>query len=324
VAPEPIAIDPSVVAPNVSVPSEVPEPARQPESPAAEPPAPAPVVDPPFGGSSQPAESDEPPENRPPPEDRERLILVADPEIETGKITAGALADWGLSPILVHDGVEAILSIQRMLPSAIVIDAALPKMFGFQVCELLKRNESLRDIHVVLVGAIHNRERYRRAPSELYGADAYLERHELPQALRETLTGFGVPLTVPSSTPAPAPVEPSAVPEPPVPTTPVEAPAPEPVAEPSPPAPVAQAEPQSDPAIAEAERLARIVVSDIILYNQEKFDAAVRAGNVVQAMENELAEGRSLFASRIDARVRDERDFLAEQLLAVARSRGAG
>ena len=32
--------------------------------------------------------------------------------------------------------------------------AELPKMYGFQVCEVIKRNESLRDIHVVLAGAI--------------------------------------------------------------------------------------------------------------------------------------------------------------------------
>ena len=52
--------------------------------------------------------------------------------------------------------------------------------------------------------------------------------------------------------------------------------------------------------VAKAERLARIVVSDIILYNPEKFEAAVRAGNVVEAMAGEIAEGRSLFVGRID------------------------
>ena len=51
---------------------------------------------------------------------------------------------WGLSPLLVHDGVEALLQIQRTLPRAVVLDAALPKMFGFQICELMKRNEQLR------------------------------------------------------------------------------------------------------------------------------------------------------------------------------------
>ena len=126
--------------------------------------------------------------------ERERLVLVADAEVEAGKAIASALVDGGLQPVLVHDGVEAILTIQRTLPRAVVLDAGLPKMFGFQVCELMKRNESLRHIQVVLVGAIHHRDRYRRAPSEIYGADAYLERHQLRENLLETLRGFGLPV----------------------------------------------------------------------------------------------------------------------------------
>jgi len=335
------------------------------------------------------------------------MVLIADPEVETGKKTAQAVASWGLTPILVHDGVEAMMSIQRMLPTAVVMDAALPKMFGFQVCEVLKRNESLRDIHVLLVGAIHNRERYRRAPTELYGADEYLERHELVEQLRGVLVGIGMPVggtavdgqasrvpsapeTAPSTPPAPeepvedpaplpAPVaepqpnaEPRLVAEPPAvaesqpiaEAQPVAEPQPiaepQPVAEPQPiaepvkpyvdprvdpvlPPAAATAEPSvaapdpqprasaadiaqpgvaGDPRFADAERLARIVVSDIILYNPEKFDAGIRDGNLLDVMAPDLAEGRSLFDGRVDAEVRAERDFLVERMLQVARDRG--
>jgi hypothetical protein len=74
--------------------------------------------------------------------------------------------------------------------------------------------------------------------------------------------------------------------------------------------------------IAKAERLARIIVSDIVLYNQEKFDAAVRAGNVIEALDGEMEEARAHFRQRIDAGVRESRDFLSEELLRVARQRG--
>jgi hypothetical protein len=73
---------------------------------------------------------------------------------------------------------------------------------------------------------------------------------------------------------------------------------------------------------AQAERLARIIVSDIVLYNDEKFIAAVRSGAVLEALRDELQEGRALFRERIDPRVREERDFLAEELVRVARARG--
>jgi CheY-like chemotaxis protein len=298
--------------------------------------------------------------------------LIADPEVEQGKSTASALAQWGLQPTLVHDGVEAILAIQRLLPRAIVIDAALPKMFGFQICEIVKRNESLRDIHVVLVGAIHDRTRYRRPPEEIYGADAYIERQELPDSLRPILQGFGIlssapepppvsataatpstppvvaptPVTAPppamepappAPAPTPAPVPPpamapivEAIPEPEIPAVPeivesvgsveppVAMPTPDSVAPPEP----ASGNPEIDEQIEQAERLARIVVSDIVLYSKDKFEAAVEAGNVLEAMQPEIAEGRSLFTARIDPSVQEIRDFLQEELLRVAAARG--
>lgn len=250
--------------------------------------------------------------------DRERLVLVADAEVEAGKAIAGALVECGLQPVLVHDGVEAILTIQRMLPRVVVLDAGLPKMFGFQVCELMKRNESLRQIRVVLIGAVHHRDRYRRAPSEIYGADAYLERHQLRENLLATLRGFGLPVGSVvtervAARPAPAP---RAAP-------PVVAPAPR--SRPEPARPAAGDAPAADPGLAaeisRAERLARIIVSDVVLYNEEKLDAAIRAGNVSESFESEMQEGRGHFAQRIDARVREVRDFLGEELLRVARER---
>ncbi|MDJ0853020.1 MAG: hypothetical protein QNK04_32005, partial [Myxococcota bacterium] len=257
-----------------------------------------------------------------------------------------------------------------------ILDAALPKMFGFQVCELVKRNESLRSTHVVLMGAVHHRDRYRRDPSELYGADAYVERHELPEALRPLFVRFGfeVPGAPASAPPAPPAAEPqpAALPQ----TTPIEVPAvdtvapgdritaelPTPGHEPASPAPVASAPPDDeplleiddepfgieepaapleapaappaaaasadaapgsdDPAVAAAERLARIIVSDVILYNAERFEEGLRSGKVVESLEAELEEGRALFEQRVPPEVRSARDFLVEELLRVARSRG--
>jgi len=273
---------------------------------------------------SEPARASAPPSAD---ADRERLVLVADAEVEAGKQIASALVDGGLQPVLVHDGVEAILTIQRTLPRAVVLDAGLPKMFGFQICELMKRNESLRHIPVVLVGAIHHRDRYRRAPSEIYGADAYLERHQLLEKLLETMQGFGLPvgLHAPARSAArPAPM-PAPVPAPLPAPTPPRASAPPPAARVRP-EPARPAAPAVDPSLAaeigRAERLARIIVSDVVLYAEDKLDAAIRAGKVLEVFEPEMQEGRGHFAQRIDARVREQRDFISEELLRVARARG--
>jgi predicted Zn finger-like uncharacterized protein len=309
------------VAPQTEAPS--PPPAAPPAAPAT------PTAQPDTRFAPAPTQQAAPPKVEV-PRDPERLVLLAYPEEEGAKQIAHALGSWGLETILVYDGVEAILNIQRALPRAVVLDAALPKMFGFQVCELMKRNESLREIKVALIGAIHDQTRYRRPPEELYGADAYTERHELPEGLRSILEGFGLPVgsvgaqpVSPQATPAAAQAVPTAPPAPQeaapqvVPTAP---PAPQQAAPPQ--TPAAPAAPAPSPELEKAERLARIIVSDIVLYNQEKFDAAIQNGNVLEALASELAEGYALFAERVDPAVGEAQELLGKELLRIARSRG--
>ena len=54
----------------------------------------------------------------------------------------------------------------------------------------------------------------------------------------------------------------------------------------------------------------------------EKFDQAIAAGNLLEMLDSEIEEGRKLFRQRIDERVREERDHLLDELLRVARERG--
>jgi len=65
---------------------------------------------------------------------------------------------------------------------------------------------------------------------------------------------------------------------------------------------------------AKAERLARIIVSDVILYNQEKFAAAAARGTAAKELAGELGEARQHFNSRVAPAVREKRDFLVEEI----------
>jgi len=287
---------------------------------AASPAAAKPVAAPPVTEQSSAAAAPTAGSDSAEPRDRDRLVLIATPESEEGKQIASALTSWGFEPILVHDGVEAILNVQRSLPRVVILDAALPKMFGFQVCELMKRNESLREIKVVLVGAIHDESRYRRPPQEMYGADTYAERHELLGVLESMMANFARAAEsgpVAASAPAAASVsDASATASPPQPAAAPAAAAP--VAAPIGPGGASAQSPERE----QAERLARIIVSDIILYNQEKFDAGVLAGNVSEALASELAEGTALLSGRIAPGLGNAQDFLSQELLRIARSKG--
>jgi CheY-like chemotaxis protein len=261
--------------------------------------------------------------------------MIACCSVDAGRELANTLIAWGLRPLLVHDGVDAILSVQRALPALVVLDTDLPKMTGLQVCELIKRNASLKQIRVVLVDVAQDPSDPSAAP---FGPDARVERAQLPAALRSLVDDLGLgaqsapvaakpPQPVAASPPAPVaakPPQPVAAPPP----APVAAKPPQPVAAPPPaPAPAVTVPPtaadsDADPGTAEAERLARVIVADIVLYNEAKFDAAVASGNPAEALAVEISEGRAHFEQRIDAAVRAKKDFLAEEIQRVARNRG--
>lgn len=288
-----------------------PKAPRAPVPPAA--PAPAAVaLERPIASSSVMSS----PSEAAPDRDSARLVLIADPSEERGKQTAAAVESWGLEAHRVQDGVAAMLAVQRMLPRVIVLDAALPRMRGLEVCEIVKRNESLRHIKVVLVGGIQEQDRDRNEPSDRYGADIDLEQPDLPDGLLPLLREAGLPASVP---PKPEPAAPRPTP---VAVAPAPAPGPfasAPVASRS--AGVAEAPDERSAERERAERLARIAVSEMVLYQPDKFDRAVQEGNLQQVLDLEIQEARALIRQRIGEEVRAEKDFILDELSRVARAR---
>ncbi len=53
----------------------------------------------------------------------------------------------------------------------------------------------------------------------------------------------------------------------------------------------------------QAFRLAKAIISDILLYNQEKVKTGIENDNLFETLAAELEEGRKLFESRVDSKV---------------------
>lgn len=263
----------------------------------------------------------------PRPLERERMVLVADPDPARGKASAAALGQIGLHPLLASDGVEALLALQRCLPARILVDASLPRLGGAELCEVIKRNESLRPTHVVISGSAEDLAALGVLRAAGLGPDATLEHADLPDALPAAL-GLGRPTEACAGSAAPPGSQPEPVDESVRPTaSSLEASA-GPRAAARAEAQPARArtlppEPGADPEVARAERLARIVVSDIALYNADRFERAVREGTVLESLATEIAEARKLLRERVPAPLCASRDFVAEELLRVAKSRAA-
>ena len=269
----------------------------------------------------------------------DRRVLVADANEARGKASAEALDSWGMQPHRVQDGAQAMLSVQRLLPATVVLDAALPGMSGGQICEVIKRNESLRDTKVVLVGSGRSAAEDPSPVADGYGADAYIEPGDLPEGLESVLRDLGVALSVASpgkSDRAAANTLSSLEASPEVSAGPVVASPPEmsagPVVE-SPPevsaGPVVESSPDrdEDPQKTEererARRLARIAVSEMLLYQPEKFEQGICDENLEQVLCLEIQEAQALLRQRIGDAVRAETDFVLDELHRVVSQRSA-
>ena len=297
-----------------------------------------------------------------------------------------------------NDGGEALAIIERVKPDAVLLDVALPTMYGFELCEAIRKNPELAKTKIILLAAIYDKRRYRRDPASMYGADEVIEKHRIPDELiplvhllvhpvpaedvsavaltavaeqsvereQERLAATASPTATAWTSPALAATDAGDTPpvaEPAVMadsdlfvagglfdespgSRALRAAAPKheelPVvevtveAEPLPDAIAASFVDEitveegpvvaSSPAVTlpegsdvsadhvKARRLARIIISDVALYNPEKVRQGVMDGTLLTILADEISEGEALYCQRVAAEIRNGTDYLKEAL----------
>ncbi len=64
-----------------------------------------------------------------------------------------------------------------------------------------------------------------------------------------------------------------------------------------------------------ARRIARAVVSDIALYNQQKVESGIAGDNLFEILQEEIEEGRNYYQSRIDPEIIRTTNYFNEALV---------
>ncbi|MBI3273855.1 MAG: response regulator [Candidatus Colwellbacteria bacterium] len=80
-------------------------------------------------------------------------ILVVDDEPHIRRTLSYLLTKSGYTVETAQDGVEAIEKAQMLTPKLMFLDIMMPKKDGYEVCQLLKSDESLRSIYIILLTA---------------------------------------------------------------------------------------------------------------------------------------------------------------------------
>ncbi|MCX8030394.1 MAG: response regulator [Thermodesulfovibrionales bacterium] len=78
-------------------------------------------------------------------------ILVIDDSPIVRKMAEVALEEEGYEVYTAEDGEEGLKITEEVKPSIILVDFIMPKMSGYQFCQAIKENESLKDIPIILI-----------------------------------------------------------------------------------------------------------------------------------------------------------------------------
>jgi len=205
-------------------------------------------------------------------------VLAATGNNAISDAVRATLGDERVSVSFAATGDEAVEMISKDKPHLLVIDAAIQGLFSFTICERIRNAPRLKDMKIILASAAFNKGRYKRRPSELFGADRYIEAHllegELASVAGELL---GVELRA-------APVHCGAG------RSPVDAGEQKTDAGQ---APAARGEDQK------AKRLARVIAADILLYNRKKLGRRIQKADALALFGPEIAEAVKYFTKRL-------------------------
>ena len=102
-----------------------------------------------------------------------RILIVEDDE-GMSMMVAEALGDRGYKTSQVHDGIEAINTILANKPDLVVLDLALPRLSGYEVCSMVRRSEPVSKTPIVVMSGRGNVD--DRLEAFAVGADDYVTK----------------------------------------------------------------------------------------------------------------------------------------------------
>jgi DNA-binding response OmpR family regulator len=238
----------------------------------------------------------------------ERTILVVVEEKDLAQLIERILGRYGYKGQSVHSGEDAVEAVRKNTVDLILINVFLPDMMGYEILDAINgEREEERKVPSILLSSVHHAARYKRAPTSLYGADDYIERHHLPDLLvpkiRRILDSDG------AEQPA---VDPGKLPPP----------EDEQVRERREIEDLEMSQQSSEnPAAEEIQRLCRVIAGDIALYNEDVISTTA-PGQILEAISRDLTEGEALLDRKFPGKGEQSSKLLRVEMANLLESRG--
>jgi len=203
---------------------------------------------------------------------RRRIAAIADEPRPFRQFLGDHLRRFGFEVEYFETGAPTLEFVRHTRAELVIVNVYLKGMLGVEVTEEIKADPALEATRVILIGALFRANRFRANPTNLYGADEYIEEQipekEFRQIIRKLFPEVGETSDV-------------------------------------------LVEPRE---YDEARRLARLILSDIIIYHVDKVDQGIRDNNFFEVLRSEIEEGRQYYESRVPMLVRRDTEIYTETL----------
>jgi len=231
------------------------------------------VLKPKTSSGMHPVAEPSTPAPAPPPRiPRRRTAAIADEPRPFRAFLGEHLRRLGFEVAYFETGDPTLEFVRRTSADLVIVNVYLKGKLGVEVTEEIKADAALGHTRVILIGALFRANRFRANPTNLYGADEYIEEQipekEFRQIIRKLFPEVGATSEFP--------IEPR----------------------------------EYD----EARRLARLILSDIIIYHAGKVEQGIRDNNFFEVLREEIDEGRTYYDSRVPLRVRQDTEIYTETL----------
>jgi chemosensory pili system protein ChpA (sensor histidine kinase/response regulator) len=117
--------------------------------------------------------------------DRPTLVMVVDDSVTVRKVTSRLLERNGMNVVTAKDGVDAIAQLQEHKPDIMLLDIEMPRMDGFEVATLVRHDERLKDLPIIMITSRTGEKHRDRAMA--IGVNQYLGKPYQESLLLDTI-----------------------------------------------------------------------------------------------------------------------------------------
>ena len=126
-----------------------------------------------------------------------KLVLAVDDSQTVRRLISVSLERKGYRVVTAEDGMQALVRLAEHTPSLVLLDITMPKMDGYEVCKVIKRNHALKHVPVLMLsgkdgifdkikGRIAGAADYIAKPFDIAMLLQALDRHLGQEATRKT------------------------------------------------------------------------------------------------------------------------------------------